>query len=104
MYHYCFLLGHCQWEPSWLFQEHKRLKIRGPLYPYLFVLRMEVFSILIDKATSGGFLSGFNLKGRTGEEVQVTHLLFADDTLVFCKDSREKLVYLSWILMVRSLV
>ena len=58
-----------------------------------------MFSILIDKAASGGFLSGFNLKGRIGEEVQVTHLLFADDTLVFCKDLREQLVYLRWILM-----
>ena len=58
-----------------------------------------MFTILIDKAASGGFLSGFNLIGRTGEEVQVTHLLFVDDTLVFCKDSREQLVYLNWILM-----
>ena len=58
-----------------------------------------MFLILIDKATSGGFLSCFNLKGRTGEKVQVTHLLFADDALVFYKDSREQLVYLNWILM-----
>ena len=29
----------------------------------------------------------------------MTHLLFADDTLVFYKDSREPLVYLNWILM-----
>ena len=58
-----------------------------------------MFSILIDKAASGGFLSGFNLKGKNCEKVQVTHLLFADDTFVFYKDSREQLVYLNWILM-----
>ena len=58
-----------------------------------------LFSILINKAANGGFLSGFNLKGKTGEEVQVTHLLLADDTPVVCKDSREQLVHLSWILM-----
>ena len=45
-----------------------------------------MFSILINKVASGGCLSGFNLKDRIGEEVQVTHLLSTDDTLVFCKD------------------
>ena len=81
------------------FKGTRGLRQGDPLSPYLFVLGMEVFSILINKVASVGFLSGFNLKGRTGEEVQVTHLLFVDDTLVFCKDSREQLVYLSWILM-----
>ena len=81
------------------FKSTRGLRQGDPLSPYLFVLGMEVFLILINKAASGGFPFGFNLKGRTGEEVQVTHLLFADDTLVFCKDSREQLVYLNWILM-----
>ena len=84
---------------SGYFKSTRGLRQGDPLSPYLFVLGMEVFSILIDNAASGGFLSSFNLIGRTGEEVQVTHLLFADDTLVFCKDSREQLVYLNWILM-----
>ena len=55
---------------------------------------MEVFSILVDKAASGGFLSGFKLANRDGEELQITHLLYADDTLVFCSDSMDQLAYL----------
>ena len=60
---------------------------------------MEVFSNLVDKATTGGLLTGFNIENRQGEEEQITHLLFADDTLVFCNDTREKLAYLSWVLL-----
>ena len=60
---------------------------------------MEVFSNLVDKAASGGFLTGFNIANRQGEEEQITHLLFVDDTLVFCNDTREQLAYLSWVLL-----
>ena len=60
---------------------------------------MEVFSILVDKVASGGFLAGFNLVSRGGEEMQLTHLLFVDDTLVFCSDLRDQLAYLNWILL-----
>ena len=31
--------------------------------------------------------------------MQITHSLFADDTLVFCGDSWEKIAHLSWILV-----
>ena len=46
-----------------------------------------------------GFLSGCRVRGWEGEGVQVTHLAFADDTMVFCEASIEQMVFLSWILM-----
>ena len=81
------------------FKSSKGLRQGDPLSPYLFVLGMEVFSILIDKVIAEGFLSGFKLANRMGEMVQITHLLFADDTLVFCRDSKEQMAHLSWILV-----
>ena len=36
---------------------------------------------------------------RDGEGLEVSHLLFANDTLVFCEVSHTQLMYLSWLLM-----
>ncbi|RVW71613.1 Transposon TX1 uncharacterized 149 kDa protein [Vitis vinifera] len=60
---------------------------------------MEALSCLINKAVRGGFLSGCRLRGKGGNGIQVSHLLFADDTLVFCKDSQDQMDVLSWLLM-----
>ena len=59
---------------------------------------MEAISLLIDKAVSGGYLSGYKFRGRNDFDGKVTHLLFADDTLVFCEDLEDQMVFLSWIL------
>ena len=60
---------------------------------------MEVFSILIEKATAEGFLNGCRFAGINGETMLITHLLFVDDTLVFCNDLEEQLSSLCWILL-----
>ena len=85
--------------PEGFFNNTRGLSQGDFLSPYLFVIGIEVFSILVDKAASGSFLSGFNLVNRGGEEMQLTDLFFADDTLVFCSDSGDQLAYLSWILL-----
>nr|CAN74793.1 hypothetical protein VITISV_000043 [Vitis vinifera] len=38
------------------------------------------------------------LRGRGGVELIVSHLLFVDDTIIFCKAKREQVTNLSWIL------
>ena len=52
--------------------------------------------MLIGKVVSNDFRSGHKIQGREGEEVQITHLLFADDTF---NDKKEQMVYLNWILV-----
>ena len=71
------------------------LRQGDPLSPYLFVLGMEAFSVLIERVVSEGFLAGYKITNRNREEEKIIHLLFADDMLVFCRDLREEMVDLS---------
>ena len=48
---------------------------------------MEARSCLLKRAVGGGFLSACQVMEREGEGVKVFHLLFADNTLVFCEAS-----------------
>ena len=74
------------------------LRQGDPLSPYLFVLGMEVLSVLLRRVVDGGFISGCSLRGKRGMEMNVSHLLFADDTIIFCEARQDHLTSLSWIL------
>lgn len=50
------------------------------LSPLLFVLLMEALGMKISVAVIGGLLSGFSMRTR----VDISHLLFANNTLIFC--------------------
>ncbi|GFZ13080.1 GATA transcription factor 15 [Actinidia rufa] len=65
------------------------LRQGDPLSPLLFIIVMDVLSRFISRVVSLGRLSGFKV-GEGSQEVTVSHLMFADDTLILCKeDSRE---------------
>ena len=44
---------------------------------------MEVFSCPFKRVVSGGYLSGWRVSGKGRNGIQISHLLFANDTLVF---------------------
>ena len=85
--------------PAGFFQNSRGLRQGDPLSPYLFVIGMEVLTRLLNRAVDGNYLSGSKIKGRDGVFSVISHLLYADDTLLFCGACKDQLKYLSWILM-----
>jgi hypothetical protein len=70
--------------PFGFFSSACGLRQGDPLSPLLFVIVMEALSKLLTATIQRGFLSSFSVGSRRSEVVNISHLLFADDTLVFC--------------------
>ncbi|KAL0364052.1 UNVERIFIED_CONTAM: putative mitochondrial protein [Sesamum angustifolium] len=78
---YSFMLGGCQFGS--LIPE-RGLRQGDPLSPYLFLLCTESFCSLIQRAESAAHIQGISIcRGAPC----ISHLLFADDTLIFSKAS-----------------
>jgi hypothetical protein len=69
-----------------------------PLSPFLFVLVMEAFSRMLGAFTSRGLITGFSVGSSEQAWVNVSHLLFADDTLIFCGVNASQISH--WALLV----
>ena len=64
----------------------------------LFLLKMEILSRMLRRAEEEGCSKGFRV-GSVGEGgLSILHLLFADDTILFCDVDPEKLMYIHLIL------
>ena len=70
-----------------------------PLSPLLFVVVMEVFSRMMNVAVERELLSIFSVGTRHFEVMEVSHLLFADDTLIFCEPKVEQICNLRCFLL-----
>jgi hypothetical protein len=81
------------------FPSSRGIRQGDPLSPMLFVIVMEAFSRLIVKATGAGMLTGFSVGSIDSDPLEVSHLLFADDTLIFCEVDLEHLFHLQYVLI-----
>uniref|UniRef100_A0A2N9F0T2 Reverse transcriptase domain-containing protein n=1 Tax=Fagus sylvatica TaxID=28930 RepID=A0A2N9F0T2_FAGSY len=78
---FSILVNRC---PSGFFRSSRGLRQGDPLSPLLFVIVMEALSRLLDRAVREGLFSGFLVGTSAGNSLMLSHLLFADDTLIFC--------------------
>lgn len=75
--------------PSKPFRLQRGLRQGDPLSPFLFVLVAEALDQLIKKATFLNMWKGVSIYQ---SDLTITHLQYADDTLIFCEAKLESLI------------
>jgi hypothetical protein len=85
--------------PSGFFSSSCGLRQGDPLSPLLFVIVMEALSKLFSITVQRGFLSGFSVGFDSNGVIIISHMLFTDDTLVFCMANPNHLLYLRMLLL-----
>jgi len=101
---WCSWIAHCisfvrfsmlvNGSPYGFFSSSRGLRQGDPLSPILFVFVMEALSRMISVAVSGGLLEGFKVGNAA-----FSHLLFADDTLIFCSAHSSQLRHLQGLFL-----
>ena len=71
--------------PQGAIRPSRGIRQGDPLSPYIFILCTEVLSSLCDKGLENGSLSGVRVSRASPA---INHLLFADDTMFFCKSNQ----------------
>ena len=84
--------------PKGFFGNFRGLRQGDPLSPLLFLLIMEVLSRLLKKTEESNLIRGFHVGAVNSVGVCISHLLFTDDTILFCDASREQLLSIRLVL------
>ena len=74
------------------------LRQGDPLSSLLFLLIIEVLSRLLKKTEECNLIWGFHVGVVNSIGVSISHLLFADDTILFCNASKEQLLSIRLVL------
>ncbi|CAL1382398.1 unnamed protein product [Linum trigynum] len=80
-------------EAKGFFKDEKGLRQGDPLSSGVFTLIMDVLLFMISRLKDAGLIEGFHMN-EDNNSGEVTHLLFADDTLLFCDVCHDQVVKL----------
>ena len=78
--------------PPGFFGSFRGLRQGNPLSHLIFLLVMEVLSRILKKTENSSLLHGFHVGPVNSIRVCISHLLFVDDTILFCDASRDQLL------------
>jgi exonuclease III len=83
--------------PEGFFAGSRGLRQGDPLSPMLFDIVMEALSRMLDRAVQSGLFKGFSVGSSDRSQIEISHLLFADDTLIFCDADPHQLTSLRFV-------
>lgn len=91
LYFYSLVLSSCQCSLAGFLGNSRGLYRGDSLSFLLFLLVMEVFSQLLKRVEEGGIWCGFQAGSHVQGGLNIYHILFTDDTILFCDASKEQL-------------
>ena len=84
--------------PSGFFGRSRGHRQGDPLSPFLFLFVMEVLSRMLQRMDEAGLIRGFEVGRAMGVSVSISHLLYADDTILFCDADLHQLLHIRLVL------
>ncbi|WMV25457.1 hypothetical protein MTR67_018842 [Solanum verrucosum] len=86
--------------PVGFFPPQRGIRHGDPISPFLFILAMEGLSKMIQKASSLHWIEPIKIGRDPTSQANVSHLLYADDTLIFCGAERSQVMQLNLTLFI----